>query len=374
MISNLPSPTYNPLTLIPLNTSPPEDSSTQTAPLARSKRGIALKDKRWKVGSTVTISLSRLDENQKKLVIKAFDNITPHINLNLKFVDSANADIRIDNTSRKGSSGYSFNGTDALKRPKNEPTMGFNFDRSPEAVIGTISHESLHALGVLHEHQHPDRTITFNKEALRKTAFVSHPNPERVIKSDITDTHSRTKNNPEITEYDKDSIMHYSFSSEALNGADAIIKKDKLSKGDEALLRKLYPFDPRPTVEDSLKALNATAIKAKLWPPEKAITVSLHNMGQEDMKFIKHNINKLAPHLPVNLKFTEQENADIRIHLTQDKASSSLPGTDAKNAAPSEPTMTINLTGSKKDAARTVKKLFALAMGLENVKIPKESK
>lgn len=348
----------------------PHTTLPEAAALKRSKRGIVQIDTAWPTGKTLNISVGRLTSDQQKLVQQAISTIAPHVNLNLNLVQSAAGDIRIGAIPNDTPS-WSAVGVGANNYAHDEITLGLVFDDSPEYTVSEITHEILHALGFLHEHQHPDRTTTFNKGLITER-FEKHTDPAKVAEANILNAHNPQDPNLVFTPYDKDSILHYGFTSAELNGANIIPTPLKLSQGDIEVLRELYPFDQRPTLKASLSTLNATAVTDKLWPTQSAVTVSIQNMNSHEIKFIKHNINRLAPYLPVNVKFVDHD-ADIRITLERTSTSWSYTGTDAKNVPPSQPTMGINLGGSRKNNANVVKQAFARALGLENVKIPKNT-
>ncbi|POM11448.1 hypothetical protein CUU62_04615 [Pseudomonas sp. WP001] len=148
-----------PLT-IPANPAP---AHVMSAPLSRSKRGVAMPDKLWPQHSVLTISRLNMTQEQKDLVKHNINKWAPHTNLYFKFIDSPDGDIRITVDNDTGP-GWSKVGTDAKKVPLSRPTMGISFTRSDASIAATIQHEFGHALGLKHEHQHPDRTLDLNRE------------------------------------------------------------------------------------------------------------------------------------------------------------------------------------------------------------------
>lgn len=356
----------------PINTAAIEEPRATSKPLIRNKRGIGATHRRWPQHSTVTIAFKGTTKEQEELVKKGFSKFTPHINLTFKYVPGPDADIRIGPTENKGENGSSYIGINAKKAAADKLTFFMDFDREPENVIATAVHEGLHAIGVLHEHQHPDRSITFNKEKVLER-FKEADDPQKTMQSAVLDTVKRQKNGPMFTPYDPLSIMHYEFESEDLNGAPAIPKNNELSAGDIALLRLMYPPRPLPSLENSIAQLHATAATAKLWPDLSTVTVSLLGMGDEQKKFVKHNIEKLQPYINTHIKFTDKANSNIRITLTDNGKSWSETGTDANSAAPSAPTMGIHWDSNKKKTTRDVKHMFAKALGFTSITLPKNT-
>jgi hypothetical protein len=197
-----------------------------TAPLNRSKRGVAMPDKLWPQHSVLTISL----------LINAW---APHTNLYFKFTDSPNGDIRITADAKTGA-GWSNVGTGAKKVPLSEPTMGINFTRSPDSVAATIQHEFGHALGLKHEHQHPDRTLDLNRQNIYDE-YASRGEPVYKALNDILRPFLRKQ--VRTSNYDDKSIMHYGIRASQLNSGNPIPRNFKLSEGDKSFVQSLYPED-----------------------------------------------------------------------------------------------------------------------------------
>lgn len=357
----------------PTTTTINEQTQVESTPRSRSKRGIGAIHRRWPQNSTVTIGFIGTTPDQEALVKKGFSEFTPYINLTFKYVAGTDADIRVGHNDRPGLNGYSYVGTDARKAPAGKPTLFIDFNRKPEEIVATTIHEGLHAVGVLHEHQHPERTIEFDKAELLKRAEKLE-DPEKTLTNNALDTIKPQKNGPIFTGYDQKSMTHYAFTSKELKGAPEIKKNTKLSLGDiELLSKKMYPIPPHPSREDSIKQLKATAVVQKLWPEHSKVTVSLYGMGDEQKKFVKHNIEKLQPHVNNHVVFTDQNDGDIRISLSADGTSWSQIGTDAKSTDTSQPTMGIHWDANKKKTARAVKHMFAKALGLTDITLPKKS-
>jgi len=86
------------------------------------------------------------------------------------------AEIRISFSFQAGKS-WSYLGKFAQKIPKDEPTMNFGWltdVSSEEEIKKVVLHEFGHALGLVHEHQHPRSKIQWNKANIEK-AFANLP-------------------------------------------------------------------------------------------------------------------------------------------------------------------------------------------------------
>lgn len=101
----------------------------------------------------------------------------------------------------------------------------------------TIIHEFGHALGIYHEHQHPNNTLDLNETR------ILQDNGETSF--DIN--YSKKTNNVITTPYDQKSVMHYYFESDELNSGPPIPVNNELSAGDKQLARKLYPRENAPS-------------------------------------------------------------------------------------------------------------------------------
>ncbi|VVN57215.1 hypothetical protein PS687_02600 [Pseudomonas fluorescens] len=219
--------------------SPP---AADASPPTRHKRGIASTSKLWPQHSVLKISLLNMTEEQKSLVKTNIKKWIPHTNLYLKFVETSNGDIRIsaDNTT---SSGWSRVGTDAKNAPPYEPTMSIGFKNTPERIEAQVLHEFGHALGLRHEHQHPDRTLQIDDEGVYKE-FESRSKTRAEAYNDILKKFYRST--VTTSPYDEHSIMHYSFPASRLIESNEIPKPLQLSAGDKNFIKSLYPEDSSP--------------------------------------------------------------------------------------------------------------------------------
>ena len=213
-------------------------SQNDTPALNRKKRGVASRYELWPQNATIKISLIGMTEEQKKFTKKNICKWAPHINLKIQFTERSDGDIRIkaDNTILGGHSAIGRNsaaGTGASM------VIGFRDGNNADAS-GTILHEFGHALGLEHEHQHPNATLDFNLESIYQRAIKSDPTLTRDdVHYNVVEKlhHASVITSP----YDAESIMHYKFSSEELNGGNAVPERNELSKEDIRFMSKLYP-------------------------------------------------------------------------------------------------------------------------------------
>ncbi|QJI35897.1 hypothetical protein HKK54_16240 [Pseudomonas sp. ADAK13] len=172
----------------------------------------------WPQGSTITISLLGMTNDQEQLMKDNINKWAPYTNLKFEFVNTKEGDIRIA-TEPETLGGWSNVGTSAKSIPIDKPTMAIGLQGDKEELEGAIIHEFGHALGLKHEHQHPDRQLPDSDYLL---GFPTYP------RTDVT-----------TSKYDRSSVMHYVFSTKADGSSRS--ENNQISEGDKAFMRTLYP-------------------------------------------------------------------------------------------------------------------------------------
>src|SRR5262245_62976665 len=126
---------------------------------AHAKRMALLTGKKWKNGRTLRVHFMEgsqiVQAKVKEQALKWMD----FANIAFQFVNDPSAEIRI---AFKDDGSWSYLGTDALTIPKKEHTMNFGWleDNTDAAEYSrVVKHEFGHALGCIHEHQHPQAGI-----------------------------------------------------------------------------------------------------------------------------------------------------------------------------------------------------------------------
>ena len=118
-------------------------------------KGAVITSKKWANGSVLTVGLYGGSTYVRNKVMQYAKEWSKYANITFNFVTTGTPQIRVTFTS--GGS-YSYLGTDALSRPSNTETMNFgwfNDSTSDTEFSRTVIHEFGHALGMIHEHQHP---------------------------------------------------------------------------------------------------------------------------------------------------------------------------------------------------------------------------
>jgi hypothetical protein len=203
----------------------------------RQKRGIATHSKFWASHRTLKIAfINPPSQTHREAVIKAIRQWQPSINLTLEFVNDATGDIRI---TMEAPANYSAIGTDATLRQPHENTMNIGTDLAHPRFEAAVMHEFGHALGMEHEHQHPQADIPWDKPKV----YDYYERNFNWSKERVDHNFFRTLEaiNTRTTPYDKLSIMHYKISNDLTIGDWSVENNNSISQKDRRLMRKVYP-------------------------------------------------------------------------------------------------------------------------------------
>lgn len=209
----------------------------------RSKAAL-LNEFKWQSGTQVKVRFVEGDPQLQERVRAVAEEWTGSsmANLSLQFVDEGDADIRI--AFQQGDGSWSYLGTMCQQIPADEPTMNYGWlepDSTDDELRRVVLHEFGHALGLIHEHQNPNRPIAWNRAAV--IADLSGPPnnwDEATIEHNIFKQYD-----PESllsTPTDALSIMMYPIpASWTTDGFSADLNRD-LSDTDQKFIRDAYPW------------------------------------------------------------------------------------------------------------------------------------
>jgi hypothetical protein len=204
----------------------------------------ALWQKKWQNGSEITVGFLNGDPAVQQKVERYAHEWENHANVKFKF-GAPNPQIRI--SFRPGGSS-SYIGTDALSPSlAGQPTMYFGWltpTTAEDEVSRVVLHEFGHALGAIHEHQHPETTIPWNKEKVYEYYKISQDPPwtREDVDNNIFRVYDRTW--LQYGSYDKDSIMHYAIPKELTDGVFQVGWNRMLSDLDKSVMKTVYPPGP----------------------------------------------------------------------------------------------------------------------------------
>jgi serralysin len=207
------------------------------------EKAALLNENRWQSGDVIHVAFLEGDPSlQDRVRDVALRWTAPGMaNLELRFVESGPADIRIAFLPGKGS--WSYLGTYCKQIPADKPTMNYGWlkpDSDDDELQRVVLHEFGHALGLIHEHQNPEGGISWNEPAV--IADLSKPPnswDEATIRHNVLDHYS--KDAVTASAVDGMSIMMYPIPKAwTLDGFSAGLNGD-LSAQDVDFIKGAYP-------------------------------------------------------------------------------------------------------------------------------------
>lgn len=201
-----------------------------------------------------------------KAKVRQYANVwTKYANVTFDFVDSGDAEIRVNVDSSDAS--WSYVGTDNLSVPQTQPTMNFGWltDWSSEVEFSSvILHEFGHALGCIHEHQSPAGGIPWNRPAVYAyyaTMGWSQVDVDRNLFALYPSTTTQ------YSKFDPASIMLYPIPAMLTISGFFVGWNTRLSKTDEAFIASLYPR----VVDPHMVSFATTEVRAWNEPATNAV-------------------------------------------------------------------------------------------------------
>ena len=200
--------------------------------------------KKWNNGQELKCRFLGGSAKQRKGVETKAHIWEQYANIKLKFVTTADAEIRIAFGPDPGS--WSAVGIDCLVEsyfPKHQPTMNFGWltDTTPDTEYErVVVHEFGHAIGCVHEHQSPKANLQWNVQKVYEV-FSGAPNywSKAEIDSNILQKYS-PKGMAE-TAFDEQSIMLYQFDAALFRNNHGTPLNQQLSPHDEQFIAAMYP-------------------------------------------------------------------------------------------------------------------------------------
>ena len=193
----------------------------------------------WSPGATLRVLFLDGDPMLHGKVLDAASGWTDHANVTFETSDDPESEIRI--TFALGAS-YSALGTDSKLAPAGTPTMSLALSTgSPDKTVNTQTrHEFGHALGLVHEHQHPDVGIQWNKDEIyRVMALPPNEWDRRTVDRNYFDRYSRDIH--KFTDFDPDSVMLYAVPKAWTLDGRTFRTNSELSALDREFIARAYP-------------------------------------------------------------------------------------------------------------------------------------
>ncbi|KAK4182445.1 hypothetical protein QBC35DRAFT_172305 [Podospora australis] len=257
----------------------------------------------WNTGREITVRiLNGTPKIREK--IKYYASLwTEHANITFKWVDSGDADLRV-NVNGDGSS-WSYLGTDNLvvKAPTYPYTMNYGWltDSTPEHEYArVIIHEFGHALGCIHEHQSPAANIPWNEQAVIEYYRRTNGWDEAKTRANVMKRESAPT---QFSAFDTSSIMIYAVPAELTIGGYSVPWSTKLSETDKSFIATAYP-----RVAVDANGFNTMEIRPWDKPAEKAMKRQVFSKTYDR-----------PPNVAVGLNWLDvDKNANIRVNAFAD--------------------------------------------------------
>ncbi|MHC3826542.1 M12 family metallopeptidase [Pseudomonas sp. G3-19] len=218
---------------------PAKELKSSTLNNSRKKRSLVHYDKLWPSRHTLKIAfMDNPTPEHKDKIIAAAEKWLPYISLKFEFVEGVEGEIRI---ATEGVVNSSFLGTDALDMFPDTPTMNLGIDPEHEDFETVVIHEFGHALGAMHEHQHPKAQIPWNKENVYNYYQNRPMNP--LSRGEVDDNIFTPFDDADALylPYDRKSIMHHPVPNNLTLGNWANPINREISDKDKQLMQLIYP-------------------------------------------------------------------------------------------------------------------------------------
>jgi len=211
--------------------------------------GAVLTGKKWKNGRVLRVRHLNGDAAIHRKVEDLARMWEDHANIHFEFVAKGDAEIRIgyaaDNLS------WSYLGTDALSVESGQETMHYGWltPTTPfEEMRRVVVHEFGHALGMIHEHQHPSVEIKWNKPVVYRHYKEKQGWDKVTVDSNLFAHYSDSET--QFSNYDPTSIMHYPVPAEFTLDGVAVGWNTDLSDTDKQFIAEAYPKVPEHAAAD----------------------------------------------------------------------------------------------------------------------------
>ncbi len=197
--------------------------------------------KKWKNGKTLNVAFL---DGAKAVQDRVMDRTKVWEEYaNIKFDRKAGQPAHVRVSFRPGGS-WSHIGTDSLGVAAGQPSMnlGWLTAATPDDEVDrVVLHEFGHALGLIHEHQHPDAGIPWNKAAVYRY-YAAPPNKwdKALVDTNIFKAYDRSW--LQYSVFDAESIMLYAIPAKLLTDpGKAVDWNKKLSVLDQFFIAQRYP-------------------------------------------------------------------------------------------------------------------------------------
>jgi Astacin (Peptidase family M12A) len=195
----------------------------------------------WRPGSTLNVRFLGGNPRVWAKVEQYAHQWQEFANIRFEFVTSGQAQIRI--AFMEGEGAWSYLGTQALLYSDPQiPTMNYgwlNAETPDDESARVVLHEFGHALGCIHEHQHPENGIPWDRE--KAYAYYGQQGWSRQeVDRQVFQRYST--NILRFSRFDPESIMMYPVPVQITYGNFSVGWNRCLSDDDKSFVGQLYPF------------------------------------------------------------------------------------------------------------------------------------
>jgi serralysin len=196
--------------------------------------------KKWAPGRVLRVHFLGGQQSIRQKVMGYAVEWMSYANIRLEFVNDPAAEIRVSFTLGDGS--WSYLGTDALTIPQSQPTMNYGWltPTTPDDEYSrVVLHEFGHALACIHEHQHPQAGIPWDREAVYRYYWQTQGWSRAEVDNNLFSLLPASQT--QFSRFDPTSIMCYAVPDELTLGDYEIGWNRVLSPSDKEFIAVAYP-------------------------------------------------------------------------------------------------------------------------------------